>query len=74
MLKILFGASSFFWSIKMFLKSFSFWDVENIKPKFQPRYAYKLYAYEKEFSLIKDTLNEYSRLELAKKWPGNEFF
>ena len=27
---------------------FSFWDIENVKPKFQPRYAYKLYAYKKE--------------------------
>ena len=26
---------------------FSFWDIENVKPKFQPRYAYKLYAYKK---------------------------
>ena len=29
----------------MFLKSFSFWDIANVEPKFQPSYAYKLYAY-----------------------------
>ena len=33
--------------MKILLSSFSFWDIENVKPKFQPRYAYKLYAYKK---------------------------
>ena len=28
--------SSFFWYIKTLLKRF--WDIENVKPKFQPRY------------------------------------
>ena len=34
--------------MKLLLRSFSFWDIENVKPKFQPRYAYKLYAYKKK--------------------------
>ena len=33
--------------MKVLLRSFSFWDIKNIKAKFQPRYAYKLYDYEK---------------------------
>ena len=48
MFEILFRASLFFWYMKILLRSFSFWDIENVKPKFHPRYAYKLYAYEKE--------------------------
>ena len=47
MLEILFRTSLFFWYVKILLRSFSFWDIENVKPKFQPRYAYKLYAYKK---------------------------
>ena len=35
----------FFWYIRILLKSFSFWDIENVKSKSQPRYAYKLYGY-----------------------------
>ena len=30
-----------------FFKSFSFGDIENVKPKFQPRYASNVYAYKK---------------------------
>ena len=47
MLEILFRKSLFFWYMKILLRSFSFWDIENVKPKFQPRCAYKLYAYKK---------------------------
>ena len=47
MLEILLRTSLFFWYMKILLRSFSFWDIENVKPKFQPRYAYKLYAYKK---------------------------
>ena len=36
MLEILFRRSLFFWYMKMLLESFSFWDNENVKPKFQP--------------------------------------
>ena len=48
MLEILFRTSLFFWYIKILLRSFSFRDIENVKPKFQTRYAYKLYAYIKK--------------------------
>ena len=34
--------------MKILLRSFRIWNIENVKPKFQPRYAYKLYAYKKE--------------------------
>ena len=47
MLEILFRKNFFFWYMKILLRSFSFWDIENVKPKFQPRCAYKLYAYKK---------------------------
>ena len=39
MLEILFRTSLFFWYIKILLKCFGFWDVANVKPKFQLRYA-----------------------------------
>ena len=48
MLEVLFRTSLYFWYIKILLKSFSFWVIENTKPKFQPRYAYEYYAYKKE--------------------------
>ena len=48
MLEILFRKSLFFWYMKIFLRSFSFWNIENVKPKFQPRNAYKIYAYKKK--------------------------
>ena len=41
MLEILFRTSLFFWYMKILLRSFSFWDIENVKPKFQPIYTYK---------------------------------
>ena len=47
MLEILFRTSLFFWYMKILPRSFSFWDIENVKLRFQPRYAYKLYAYKK---------------------------
>ena len=34
--------------MKILLRSGRFWDIENVKPKFQARYAYKLYAYKKK--------------------------
>ena len=48
MLEILFRKNLFFWYMKIFLRSFSFWNIENVKPKFQPRNAYKIYAYKKK--------------------------
>ena len=45
--EILFRTSLFFWYMKMLLRSFRIWNIENVKSKFQPRYAYKLYAYKK---------------------------
>ena len=41
MFEILFKTNLFFSYLKILLRSFSFWDIENVKPKFQPRYAYK---------------------------------
>ena len=46
--EILFRKSLFFWYMKILLRSFSFWGIENVKPNFQPRYACKLYAYKKK--------------------------
>ena len=51
-LEILLRTSWFFWYIKIFIRSFSFWDIKNVKAKFQPRYAYKLYAYKKRLYKI----------------------
>ena len=48
LVEILLRTSLFFWYVKILLKSFSFWDIKNAKPKFQSRYAYKLYAYKNE--------------------------
>ena len=42
---MLFKASSFFWYIQRFHKGFNFWNGENLKPKYQPLDALKLYAY-----------------------------
>ena len=56
MLEILFITSLFFWYVKILLKSFSFWDIENVKPKLQPRYAYKLYAYKKVYEMWKKVI------------------
>ena len=53
MLEILFRISLFFWYIKILVRPFSFWDIENVKPKSQPRYAYKLYAYKKSVWNVK---------------------
>ena len=47
MLEILFRTSLLFWYVKILLRSFSFWDIENVKAKFQLRHAYELYAYKK---------------------------
>ena len=47
MVEVLFRKSLFFWYMKVLLRSFRFWDIENVKHKFQPRYAYKLYAHKK---------------------------
>ena len=47
MFKILLRTSLFFWYMKILLRSFNFWGIKNVKAKFQPRYAYKLYAYKK---------------------------
>ena len=45
MLEIIFRRSLFFWYIKILLKSFSVWDIENVKPKFS---LDMLYAYKKK--------------------------
>ena len=47
MLETLFRTSLFFWHMKALLWSFNFWDIEIVKPKFRPRYAYKFCAYKK---------------------------
>ena len=47
MLEILLRTSLFFWYLKILLRSFNFWDIKNVKVKFKPRYACKLYAYKK---------------------------
>ena len=41
MLQVLFRTGLFFWYMKILLRSFSFSDIENVKPKFQPIYTYK---------------------------------
>ena len=48
MLEILFRTSLLIWYMKILLRSFSFWDIENVKPKFQTRFGYKLYAYKEK--------------------------
>ena len=45
MLEILIRTSLLFWYMKILLRSFSFWNIKNVKAKFQPSYAYKVYAY-----------------------------
>ena len=49
MIEILFKISLFFLYIKILLKFFSFWDIKNVSPKFQPWYAFELYAYKKQW-------------------------
>ena len=46
--EILFRKSLFFWYMKILLSSFRVWGIENVKPKFQPRNAYKIYAFKKK--------------------------
>ena len=41
MLEVLFRTRLFFSYMKILLRSFSFWDIEIVKPKFQPIYTYK---------------------------------
>ena len=59
MLEILFRTSLVFWYMKLLLRSFSFWDIENVKHKFQLRYAYKLYAYKKRVYEIWKKVTDY---------------
>ena len=41
MLEVLFRTTLLFWYIKKLPRSFSFWDTENVKHKFQAIYTYK---------------------------------
>ena len=57
MLEILLRTSLFFWYVKILLRSFSFWDIKNVKAIFQRRYAYKLYAYKKVYKMWKKVID-----------------
>ena len=70
MLEILFRTSLFFWYMKILLRSFSFWDIENSKPKFQLWYAYKLYAY---INVYESVWNGKKGNWLLRKWIFDTF-
>ena len=53
MLEVFFRTILFLRYMKILLRSFRFWDIENVKPKFQPMYTYKLYAYKKLWNVKK---------------------
>ena len=61
MAEVLFRTSLFFWYIEILLRSFSIWDIGYVKPKFQPVYTYKLYAYKKRVYEMWKKVNDYCK-------------
>ena len=57
MLEFFFRTILFLRFMKILLRSFRFWDIENVKPKFQPMYTYKLYAYNKLYEMWKKVID-----------------